>query len=64
MGAAVQQHSVLELAVLRALQILGQKRIDLDVGKGHVLKFLLFISRPRYMLWMKQAEQRFTQLRI
>jgi SRSO17 transposase len=25
---------------------------------------LLFISRPRYMLWMKQAEQRFTQLRI
>ena len=25
---------------------------------------LLFISRPRYMLWMKQAEQRFRQLRI
>ena len=25
---------------------------------------LLFISRPRYMLWMKRAEQRFTQLRI
>jgi SRSO17 transposase len=25
---------------------------------------LLFISRPRYMQWMKQAEQRFLQLRI
>jgi len=25
---------------------------------------LLFISRPRYMQWMKQAEQRFRQLRI
>ena len=25
---------------------------------------LLFISRPRYMQWMKQAEQRFHQLRI
>lgn len=25
---------------------------------------LLFISRPRYMHWMKEAEQRFTQLRI
>src|SRR5918995_4195191 len=25
---------------------------------------LLFISRPRYMHWMKQAEQRFRQLRI
>ena len=25
---------------------------------------LLFISRPRYMQWMKQAEQRFVQLRI
>jgi SRSO17 transposase len=25
---------------------------------------LLFISRPQYMRWMKQAEQRFTQLRI
>ena len=25
---------------------------------------LLFISRPRYMHWMKQAEQRFHQLRI
>ena len=25
---------------------------------------LLFVSRPRYMLWMKQAEQRFRQLRI
>jgi SRSO17 transposase len=25
---------------------------------------LLFISRPRYMTWMKQAEQRFLQLRI
>ncbi len=25
---------------------------------------LLFISRPRYMRWMKQAEQRFHQLRI
>ncbi len=25
---------------------------------------LLFISRPRYMQWMKQAEQRFPQLRI
>ena len=25
---------------------------------------LLFVSRPRYMQWMKQAEQRFRQLRI
>jgi hypothetical protein len=25
---------------------------------------LLFVSRPRYMHWMKQAEQRFRQLRI
>jgi hypothetical protein len=25
---------------------------------------LLFISRPQYMHWMKQAEQRFRQLRI
>ena len=25
---------------------------------------LLFVSRPRYMTWMKQAEQRFRQLRI
>jgi len=25
---------------------------------------LLFVSRPRYMQWMKQAEQRFCQLRI
>ena len=25
---------------------------------------LLFISRPQYMRWMKQAEQRFHQLRI
>jgi hypothetical protein len=25
---------------------------------------LLFISRPHYMRWMKQAEQRFHQLRI
>ena len=25
---------------------------------------LLFISRPRYMQWMRQAEQRFHQLRI
>jgi SRSO17 transposase len=25
---------------------------------------LLFVSRPRYMRWMKQAEQRFTQLRM
>ena len=25
---------------------------------------LLFISRPQYMQWMKQAEQRFHQLRI
>ena len=25
---------------------------------------LLFISRPRYMQWMKQAELRFRQLRI
>ena len=25
---------------------------------------LLFVSRPRYMQWMKQAEQRFLQLRI
>jgi SRSO17 transposase len=25
---------------------------------------LLFISRPRYMLWMRQAEHRFRQLRI
>jgi SRSO17 transposase len=25
---------------------------------------LLFVSRPKYMRWMKQAEQRFTQLRM
>jgi hypothetical protein len=25
---------------------------------------LLFISRPRYMHWMKPAEQRYRQLRI
>jgi hypothetical protein len=25
---------------------------------------LLFISRPQYMRWMKEAEQRFHQLRI
>jgi hypothetical protein len=25
---------------------------------------LLFISRPRYMLWMRQAETRFPQLQI
>jgi len=25
---------------------------------------LLFVSRPRYMQWMKQAERRFTQLRM
>ena len=68
-----QHHMVISAVAYAFLQ--SERRCGL--ARDHALTFpqvrafvqeiftgLLFISRPRYMQWMKQAEQRFHQLRI
>ena len=67
-----QHHMVISAVAFAFLQAERMRRRD-----GPALTFpqarafvqeiftgLLFVSRPRYMHWMKQAEQRFRQLRI
>jgi len=50
-----RKHSLVSLPSAASLKQLVRQEISTG---------LLFISRPGYMHWMKQAEQRFRQLRI
>jgi len=65
-------HIVISAVTFAFLQTERMRRHDgpaLTFPQAHafvqeIFTGLLFVSRPRYMQWMKQAEQRFRQLRI